>query len=121
MAILGPQTITVERNAAGTYVDGVYVPGAADAPFTVVGAIDVAPPRIVDMLPEAARVRARWTLYCDSLQTALKVTDLAVPRSGDKLTVRGFSYRVTEVGDWTHHSMGVPHRQYIMLEIGDDE
>ncbi len=121
MAILGPQIIVVERNAAGSYVDGVYVPGVADPPFQVVGSVDVMNNRIVDMLPEGARTRARFILYCDSQQPKLKVTDLSDPRNGDKLTVQGKSYRVTEIGDWTHHVIGVPHVQYVMLEIGDDE
>jgi hypothetical protein len=42
-------------------------------------------------------------------------------RGGDRLTWHGRSYVVHGTQDYTQHTTGIPHRRYVLEEVGGDE
>lgn len=119
--MLGVEPITVTREAVpGTWVNGKYVPGETTT-LTVMAAIQPLSPREIEMLPEGARTRARWALFCDPDQPPLQCTDLSNDTAADRVSWAGREFVVYQNGDWMAHQTGIPHYAYALLEVGADE
>jgi hypothetical protein len=118
--ILGRKTLKVVRDIGRAHVGGQYQPSLAP-PFFVVASVQPMDPKAVEMLPESARLSAKFALFADALQPELKTTELSGQTEADRVEYRGKQYRVTSLGDWTAHAAGIPHNAYAMLLIGDDE
>jgi hypothetical protein len=116
---VGPVTV-IHEDVPGNYVNGEYVRGETSR-FTIEGSIMPANPKEVEILEEGAQTRARWSLYCDEYQRELKTTDLYVGAGADRVLHKDKEYLLAKVGDWTDHEDGLPHRAYLLIEIGKNE
>lgn len=117
----GVESIAVVRDPGGTYVAGTYTPGSPVTEFIIFGAVQPLTPRQVELLPEAARVKASMSLFADAFQQELSPSDLDAKRHGDRVTASGVTYMVLAMEDWTRHAAGQPHRRYALQEVGADE
>lgn len=119
--ILAPNNFSIIRESeAGSWVNGKWVPGETTR-FTVTGSLQPLTQREVEMLPEAARTKAKFAFYCENNQEFLKTTDLAETKGADRLLWNGREYMLFGVGDWHLHLTGVPHKAYALIEVGVDE
>lgn len=77
-------------------------------------------PRAVQLLPVGARTSAKFMVYTDDKQPELRPT---VPgqSASDLIAYAGRDFKLFELGDWTSHKAGIPHRAYVMVEVGADE
>lgn len=119
--INGIETIAVVRDPGGTYVAGVYTPGSPVEEFTITGSVQPLTPKQVELLPEAARIKASMSLFADTFQRELSPADLDAKRHGDRVTDSTSTYMVLAMEDWTRHGAGQPHRRYALQEVGADE
>jgi hypothetical protein len=114
------ESITITRQSKGEWVDGVFVPGGT-YDFTIQGIIQPLGPRDVERLPEAARTVARFSLYADTDQEVLELTDLDKPAAADRVTWHGRSYGLVALGEWAHFGGTASHREYALVEVGAEE
>ncbi len=122
MTLLGTVPLTVTRQAAGSYVDGEWVDGGGGpSTFTVVGSVQPISPELLDMLPEGARVSARFVVYVEASEPDVYTVDVGGQVRPDRIEYQGRDYMVQSVGDWTSHVTGIPYREYTMLAVGEDE
>ena len=120
MTILGKEKLTVTRRT-GDYTNGAWVP-VLDSTFTIKANVQPMPARQLEMLPEAARTKGAFICYADNRQTPLRVLDLTGKGMPDRVArADGRSYEVHSLGDWTSHTTGLPHRAYVLVEVGADE
>lgn len=99
--MLGATLLTVTRTAAGTYVDGVWTPGATST-FGIEGSLQPMSGRELLLLPEGERAAARWKLYTE---TALLTADEAAQTEADRVSWNGRSLVVVRVNDYSHVGM----------------
>lgn len=99
VSLLAETTISVQRYAAGSYVDGAYVRGAAEAPIEALASVQPAPGRDVQRLPEGTRTGETVAIYTSGL--ALRAPDPEAGLEGDLVTIGGRVFRVQLVEDWT--------------------
>lgn len=119
--ILAPNKFTIIReNEAGSWAYGKYVPGETTR-FTVIGSLQPLKAREVELLPEAARTKAKFSFYCEDNQEYLKTTDLNGSKGADRLLWNNREYMLFGIGDWQLHLSGVPHKAYVLIEAGVDE
>ena len=91
--ILGRQRLKVLRDIGGTHIDGKYQPSLGPA-FFVSASVQPMDPQTVQMLPESARVTAKFTLFASTRERELKTTDLAGQTEADRIKYRGRQYRL---------------------------
>jgi hypothetical protein len=60
-------------------------------------------------------------MYANLDQPVLATSKLADQTSADRMEYEGRNYVVERVGDWTDHDTGIPHHEYVLLEVGEDE
>jgi len=122
MTILAPKKFTIRRQSeAGSYVYGKWVPSTTTDQFTVIGSLQPLNAREIEMLPEGTRTKARFSFYCESNQPFLKTTDLNGQKGSDRFLWNGNEYLVFAIGDWQLHLNGIPHKAYVLIEVGNDE
>lgn len=122
MSQLGEKTVTVTRKLPGAYVpptDAWVDGGTTTFPFTA--SIQPVTPKLVEMLPEGSRDSARWSAYAEIDQPELISTDITTQRRGDRVAYKGRNYWVQSTGDWTSDEDGIPHYEYVLLSVGEDE
>lgn len=102
--MLGATTLTVTRRAAGSYVAGVWTPGATST-LTVEGSLQPMTGRELLLLPEGERTRARWKLYTE---TELRTADETTTTEADRVSWNGRSLVVVRVQDYSHVGL-LPH------------
>lgn len=121
MTILGLEELTVARaSEGGEWSSGVFVPAEITS-LTVYGSVQPVKVTGTELLPQAARTRGAMWLYVDQ-HTELYTVDLSWQTPPDRVTRKdGKEYEVHGVGDWTQHKAGVPHRVYVLTEVGADE
>ena len=117
MSLLGAETLTVTPYTV-SIVDHVPTP-AAGTPYTVTGSVLPIGERALQMLPEGARSSARFELYVEGTDPIPNTAEAG--KAADRVSWGGRSYVVTGVQDYTQHTTGLPHRRYVMLEVGSDE
>lgn len=118
--MIGRQTITITRQTPGDWVDGVFVPGDPYE-FEIMGNVQPAGTRDVEHLPELARVKAAYVLYCYAEQTELNLTDCEKPAAPDRVRWNGRDHELQSLGDWSHFGGTASHRAYAMIEVGQEE
>ena len=119
--ILGARTYTVTRVAAGSFgSDGAWTDGATTT-LSVIGSWQPTNGREVQALPEAYRTRQTAKLFCDPTQPVLYPVRVDSRQRPDVVTRDGVAYLVVTASDWTDHAGGVPHRAYMLAEVGSDQ
>jgi len=93
VSILGNEAITLNRTAAGSRVDGVFVPGAVTT-STIRGSWQPIAGAEALSLPEGERHRDWQKVYT---KTALQPVDQHVGSAGDRLVLDGLTYEVRKV------------------------
>jgi hypothetical protein len=91
------EVVTVERTAGGTYVNGLYVPGAVSS-FKMVASVQQPTMQQLQRLPENQRLLDTRMFYCN------KVVFTANDRTNgvaDHILYKGNRYTVLAVGDWS--------------------
>jgi len=119
LTILALQTLAASRRG-GNYVDGQYALSTV-ATFPLRASVQPIERETAQQLPEGARKRAKFVLYADDRESALRVVSQGNLGPSDLIEFRGESYELMAIGDWTTHAAGIPHREYIMLSVGEDE
>lgn len=115
--LLGQQTYTVSRYAAGSNVAGDYVPGA-ESQLTVQGSLQPRTPdaRKTQHHPSGARAQATWEFYTrDTLQIA---DTTGTGAAADELHHEGRRLVVLAVDDYAMQRPGnrLAHRVYYLAE-----
>jgi hypothetical protein len=118
--MIGAQDITVTRQSKGNFVDGVFVPGEP-YPLTIRGCIQPIGAQEIERLPEAARLKARFSLYADTLQPELNLTDVDKPAGPDRIKWNGRDHELQALGDWSHLGGTAAHIAYALIEVGAEE
>ena len=128
MSVLGEVTMPVTRFEAGAWgTDGEWADGAAVPDLTVTASVQPITPELIEDLPEGSRTSARFVMYAPAGQLQLITADIGEKRRPDRLaytsprdgTTR--NYTLQSIGDWSAHTSGLPHQEYVMLQVGDDE
>ena len=120
MRLLGRQTHTLERTAAGSYVAGVWTVGAP-ASSTFTGSLQPLSGRELERLPEGLRTRATSQLFTDP-DVQLLTVELSTAKQADVVvTPTGRRFEIVAVEDWTAHSARTAHYRYLLAELGADE
>ena len=120
--ILAPKKFRIKREReSGSWQYGKWVPTTEINHFFITGSLQPLGQREVEMLPEAARTKARFSLYCEITEPFLKTTDLEETKGADRLIWDKEEYMLFGIGDWQLHLTGVTHKAYVLIEIGDDE
>lgn len=117
--ILGAESLTVTRRKGG-YVDGVFQITESSS-FSVVASVQPIFRETLEQLPAGARKSARHVLWSLIDQPELRVLDIDDGGLPDLVAFQNESYQVRELGNWTGHLTGIPHRVYVMELIGKDE
>ena len=122
MSQLGEVTMTVTRKLPGSYVapDDAWVDGG-ETTFDLVASVQPVTPQLAEMLPEGSRESARFSMYAEVDQPVLYTVDIDEGRRPDRVEYNGRSYWTQSIGDWTTDSDGIPHYEYVMLSVGDEE
>lgn len=111
MIQLGTRTISVSRRAAGSYVNGVWVPGAASV-LSMEASVQPLSPREAQKLPEGERIKESRKLY---LNEELFPNDDATQKSADIVTIDGVQFQVFSCEPWTGLGM-LPHYKAVLLK-----
>lgn len=116
--MLGRVNLTLTRRAAGTRTNGLWVPGAATT-STIQGSVQPMNGRARERLPEGLRTRQTQTLYTTAQLQPLSITG----KQGCDLitTPDGRVHEVDVLSDWSAHAAPTAHREYVLLELGQDE
>jgi hypothetical protein len=122
MSQLGEVTMTVTRKLPGAYVPpgDVWVDGA-DSTFAFTASVQPITPWLAEMLPEGSRASARYSMYAEIDQPVLYTVDIDEGRRPDRVEYKGRSFWVQSIGDWTSDDDGIPHYEYVLLSVGEDE
>ncbi len=124
MTQLGEVTMTVTRQAPGDYnaITGKWEDGGGGpSTFEIVASVQPVTPQLAEMLPEAARESARFSMYAEVDQPQLITVDIGSRRRPDRVEYAGRNYWCQSIGDWSTDTDGIPHYEYVMLSVGEDE
>ena len=119
MTILATELVTVQRRN-GAYVDAEFV-ASAPSVFNAILGIQPAPGRVLMQLPERARGREAMIAFASAEQPALRTGGVSGELPDRVVRASGDTYEVHAVADWTPHTAGIPHRQYTLVRVADDE
>jgi hypothetical protein len=117
VTLLGQETLTVTPYTVAE-ASGVLVPSAG-TPFTVIGTVLPISDRTLQMLDEGTRASARFELYVEGTDPAPDMS--ATGSAADRTTWNGRTYKLIGVRDYTQHTTGIPHKRYVLAEVGSDE
>ena len=107
------KAVTVKRQAAGAYVAGVWVPGAASQ-VTIQASVQPASAEDMQRLPEGQRQTGAVKLYTsDTLLTSIgdQKADVVVTEQGE--------YEVSVADVWNNGL--IPHKAYLCARVVDAE
>jgi len=117
-ALLGAKPMVVQRQN-GSWVDGVWVPGALAETFSIVASFQPTSGREREELPELYRTRQTAKLFTQPW-VELRTTDLENMRNADLVIFDGRTYEVASVYRWDYHAAPTRHRKYLLAEVGLD-
>jgi hypothetical protein len=100
--ILGEERVTVTRTAAGSRVDGRFVPGGSRS-FAILASVQPIAGAEAATLPEGERSRDWRKLYT---RTALFPVNQHDGEAGDRVTIDGAVFEVRKV---KHYRAIIPH------------
>jgi len=103
MSLLGSETITLKRRAAGSYVNGHFVPGA-ESSSSIEASVQPLTGSEILQLPEADRKKEVWKVFSESEILA-----------NDTITKSSKNYEVRSVRDFSVHS--ISHYEAVMVLI----
>lgn len=115
--MLGAIPITLTTRAAGSYVAGVWTPGEATT-STILGSPQPLTGRQREKLPEGLRTKQTLRLFTTAVLSPLSI---AGPTACDQVTIDGRLYDVDVLSDWSKHAAPTAHREYLLIERGQDE
>ncbi len=128
MRLLGKVTMPVTRFEAGAVGnDGEWVDGSAVPDLTITASVQPITPELMEDLDAGDRTSARYVMYAPAGQLQLITVDIAGQRRPDRVAYTSprdgitRSYMVQSIGDWSTHTTGRPHQEYVMLQQGSDE
>lgn len=110
--MLGETTLQLHRTAAGTHVNGVWVPGAVTE-ITIRGSLQPINARELALLPEGERTRGRWKLYT---RTPLRTANPAEYTEADRIAWQGRTLTVVQVRDYAHVGGSLAHYRADLVE-----
>jgi hypothetical protein len=113
--------MAVTRSDTGDWVGGAWVPDGAASTLSITASVQPVTPELIDMLPEGARTSARFVMYAEAGQVQLITADIGEKRPADRITFQGRDYMLQSIGNWSAHVSGLPHQEYVMIQVGDDE
>lgn len=103
------KSVTVTRQAAGAYVDGVWTPGG-DATLTIQASVQPSSDQDMQRLPEGRRITGAVTLYTnDTLKLALG------DQQADRIALASGTYEVEVSENWGNGL--IPHNKYVCARI----
>ena len=118
--MIGTETITVIPQGPAIRTDGKYSLDP-QATYTVKGSIQPAGPAVIAQLSDLARRSAAFVMFVEGTAPAIELADPATRRPSDRVTRAGKTYVVLKELDFTPHTTGLPHKQYVIQEVGSDE
>ena len=124
MSQLGERTMTVTRPLPGAYnaTTGKWEDGAGPPQqFLITASVQPITPFLAEMLPEGSRASARYSMYAEIDQPPLFTVGVAEGRRPDRVAYQGRDWWTQSIGDWTSDEDGIPHYEYVMLSVGEDE
>lgn len=89
---LSQQQVTVTRRSKGTTIHGRYTPNPSTTQFPLRGSVQPISDRMIELLPEGDRQRAKFAIY--------SAKELQIDADPDTLTYKGLKYEVQAVRDW---------------------
>jgi len=120
--ILGAVTMPVTRYAAGSWgTDGEWTDGTVATGLTITASVQPITPELMEDLPGGNRTSARFVMYAPAGQMQLITVDISSKLRPDRVLFQGRSYNVQSIGNWSAHTTGLPHQEYVMIQVGDDE
>lgn len=119
MTFLGSQTLTIKRNAPGSYDSaGEWVEGA-ESTLTIQGVVQPLTPREIQQLDEGWRARARYSLITT---TELQGVSVAGEQSPYRVVYKGRDLLVFGDDDFSEALPGsnLQHHEYVLVapEVG---
>jgi hypothetical protein len=92
------ENVTLKRTAPGSFVNGIYVPGA-ETSSTIIASVQPMSSMEMENYPELQRSSEVLKLYCaEELQVAKESTGAVA----DKIVMRGKTYQVQRVEPWQY-------------------
>lgn len=119
MTILHTEEVTVERRK-GAFVDSIFQTTSTDT-FKVEMGIQPAPGRVIQQLPWRARMRGVLVGRADKMQKRLRSAGLPGQVPDRILRGDGDRFEVHADADYTTHMGGIPHREYTLVRVSEDE
>lgn len=116
--MIGTEWVTVTRRV-GHYLRGVWVPLGQSQKIPVLATVTPLDPRTAVLISEGMRTTARYEMYAADGEPELRCGSVVGEQAADRVTYRAHDYVVQSVEDMTT-TAGVPHRHYVLTEIGDD-
>lgn len=110
MAILGEETVTGVRYAAGTRSAGVFVPGAT-SPLSILASVQPAEGEDLELLPEGQRTKTVLKLYTETL---VKTASETAATLADVLTIDSKNYQVHHV---EQQRSVIPHYKVLVVRV----
>ena len=95
------QALTARRYAAGAYVNGVYVRGAATT-FSILCRVCPLTAKEMEVLEEGLRTRAAWLVITE---TALRTVEPDGQTEADEVVINGETYIVKTAQQWAGPSL----------------
>lgn len=108
------ETITLKRKAAGTYVNGRWVPGSVTT-SSIRATVEPMKPQELQILPEGLRSRLPIYIYTNE---ELKTASVADSKEPDILTYNDLDYEVHQVQNWTQM---IPHFKVMCLRLTEGD
>lgn len=99
LAVFG-STVTLERRAAGAFVNGTWVAGSLTT-SSISAAVQPAGVRDLLKLPEGERTEETIAIFTIA---PLIVSEVAGAQEGDRIIYQGRTYRVRAIDDWSPHA-----------------
>ncbi len=119
MTILHEEPVTIQRRT-GAFVDALFVVNSLTTLKLDIG-LQPAPGRVIMQLPERARGRETLVGRAEVDQPAMRTVGV-LPNLPDRIVREsGSTYEVQSVVDWSVHTDGIPHREYALVRVADDE
>ena len=106
------QPRTIIRTTAGSWVLGVWTPGAEQAPFTIQGSWQPASQEDLEILPQGTTRTGVFKLITDAALVCAMEGDTAI---SDQIEQDGSRYRVTAVIPWANNIIN--SNQYLCTRI----
>lgn len=106
------QAVSGVRYSAGSYTNGRWVEGST-TPITFDASIQPASPKEMELLPEARRQSATFSLFTD---TQLLVANSGAQTNADRVTLFGETYEILWCNIWQNNV--IPHYHALAVRVG---